>query len=139
MIIPTFTSTSAYLSDLNTSFSVAPTMSITGYEWCPLNIVLTLTKGGLPNADGFVTWTDRVNASVTSLATSVILFNTSTYVIPYLGVYDVSLRFTWSTATPVVRTFTFTVNDPCPPAITPPASIPNYTAMIGTIDYTQTL
>jgi len=31
------------------------------------------------------------------------------------------------------------VLDPCPTAITPPASIPNYTAMIGTADYTQTL
>ena len=137
MTIPTFPSPVQFLSDPDTGLSVVPTMSITGYEWCLVNIILTLTKDSLPNSDGFVTWADQINASITSLASTVIYFNTAAYNLPYLGVYTVSLEYTWSTATPVVKTFTFTVTDPCLTAITPPTSIAPYTANIGDPDYQQ--
>ena len=111
--------------DPNTSFLVGPTNP--GYEWCLVSITLTLKKGGVPNSDGFVTWVDVVNAPISALTATEILFNTVSYNPVYIGEYAVSLEYAYSTATIVVRTFTYTVVDPCILGVVPPASIPSYT------------
>jgi hypothetical protein len=108
--------------------------------FCKVSIVLTLTKNAAPNSDGFVTWTDQSNVALSTLTTTNILFNTATYVAAYIGVYDVTLTYTWPPGPQTLaRTFTFTVIDPCIPTIVPPASIPNYTAYIGDPNFTQNI
>ena len=117
-------------------------MTSPGYEWCQVNIILTLTKDSLPNSDGFVTWTDQLLAPVSTLTATEIVFNTVVYNVAYIGVYSVSLEYTWSTASTSTQAFTFTVNDPCSAAITPPdpSTIPNYGPVwIGDADFVQSL
>jgi len=102
--------------------------------------VLTLTKNAVANSDGFVTWTDKISAPLSSLSTANILFNTVSYVAAYIGVYNVGLTYTWQPGPQTLtRSFTFTVIDPCIPTIVPPASIPNYTAYIGDPNYVQNI
>ena len=139
MVIPTFPSTTATLVDPNTSHLVTPTISPANpnYMHCQVSITLTLTKGGLPNADGFVTWTDVVTLPLSSLATTNILFNTISYVPAYVGVYNIDLFYEWSGPSTSNQIFTFTVVDPCILNNVPPASIPSYSEFLGMPNYTQ--
>ena len=61
MTIPTFASQTALLLDANTTLLVTPTVSQPEFLSCGVSITLTLTKNGVPIADGFVTWTDVVS------------------------------------------------------------------------------
>jgi len=73
MTIPTYTSTTKTLLDSpNTSFLATPTLTPPNpnYMHCQVSITLTLTKGGVPNADGFVTWTNVVTQPLSSLTTT---------------------------------------------------------------------
>lgn len=58
LVVPTYTSTTANLVDPNTTWSVLPTVPLPAYEFCEVSITMTLAKAGIPNADGFVTFTN---------------------------------------------------------------------------------
>ena len=62
MTIPTFPSTVATLLDPNVSHLVTPTIvpANPNYDHCQVSITGTVTKLGLPDVTGFVTWTDIV-------------------------------------------------------------------------------
>ena len=100
VVIPTYPSPTALLVDPNTDFLVTPTIvpANPAYMFCIVSITLTLTKDGLPNADGFVTWTDVVNAPLSSLTATNILFNTIGYEPNYVGTYTIDLYYEWSVA-----------------------------------------
>lgn len=101
-----------------------------------------MTKDAVSNADGFVTWNDQLLAPVSTLTATEIVFNTVVYNAAYIGVYSVSLEYTWSIASTSTQAFTFTVNDPCPPAITAPdpLTIPSYGPVwIGNANFVQSL
>jgi hypothetical protein len=76
---------------------------------------------------------------LSTLDTKEIVFNTVTYEPAFVGVFSVTLTYTWSGPTTLTRTFLFTVIDPCILNNVPPASIPSYTAYIGDADYLQNL
>lgn len=96
MTLPTYINLVAALVDPNTSLLAPPTMTTPGYGWCIVSIAMTLTKNALPNADGFVTWTNVANAPLSSITTTKILFNTVNYVPAYVGVYTLDLLYSWS-------------------------------------------
>lgn len=96
MTIPTYANLIGFLVDPNTSLLVTPTMTTAGFDWCLVSIVGTVTKEGVPNADGFVTWTNVVTQPLSSLSTTKILFNPASYVPAYVGVYSIDLKYDWS-------------------------------------------
>lgn len=60
MVIQTIANQTKKLLDLpDTTLTVAPTMSTTGYVWCLMDITGTVTKGGSAISDGFVVWTNQ--------------------------------------------------------------------------------
>jgi hypothetical protein len=95
-------------------------------------------NSGTPTPGSF-TWADQVNTPISSMAATSIVFHTASYMPAFMGVYSVNLQYTWSGPTVVIRTFTFTVTDPCASAVTPPASIPAYSAYLGDPNYTQAI
>ena len=86
--------------DPNTSFLVTPTIvpANPNYMFCQVSITMTLTKGGLANSDGFVTFTNDVALPLSSITTNEIMFNTVGYEPNYVGVYSVDLFYQWSVA-----------------------------------------
>lgn len=47
-----------------------------------------------------------------------------------------TLNYSWSGPSTASRSFTFTVTDPCPAAVVPPATPASYTAVVGDPDHT---
>lgn len=86
-----------------------------------------------------MTFTDVVDVAISSVLTKTIVFNTAIYDAARLGVFDITLSYTLNGPTYVSRVFTFTVNDPCVSAITPPAAPASYSAMVGDPNYTQNI
>jgi len=137
LVVPTFASTTANLVDPNTTWSVLPTVPSPAYEFCEVSITMTLTKAGIPNADGFVSFTNVVVQHLYDIPGKSITFNTVGYNPDYVGVYAVDLKYDWSGPSTITKSFTFTVVDPCILNNIPPSTLPNYTAYIGDPDFLQ--
>lgn len=55
----------------------------------------------------------------------------------YVGVYNVNLIYMWSGPSTSIKTFSFTVVDPCILNNVPPVTLPDYTAYIGDPNFLQ--
>jgi len=86
-----------------------------------------------------VTFTNVVDVAISTVLSKTIVFNHSAYDATKIGVYSVSLQYTTNATIITTRSFTFTILDPCIAAVVPPASIPNFSAFIGDVDYTENM
>jgi hypothetical protein len=123
---PTFAPMVGSLLDPNQSLDVLPTISSTNYMYCLVSIQMTVSKNAAPISDGFVSFTDVLTTQLSLLAGPTIVFNLNAYIANYIGVYSVSLLYSWSGPSSATQTFTFTVLDPCIVQVVPP-SIPSQT------------
>ena len=134
MVIPTYVAMTGTLLDPNYTAGVSPTISSPNYLFCQVSIQMVVTKNAVTNTDGFVFFTDITDQQLADITTEVVVFNTDAFVYPYIGIYTISLTFTWSGPLTSTQEFTFTVIDPCIVAVVPPASIPSSSWWIGDPD-----
>jgi hypothetical protein len=137
MVIPTYVNMVGTLLDPNYTALVTPTISSPNYLFCTVTIQMAVTKAALPNNDGFAAFTEIIAQQLAVIGGTFVTFNTEFYMEPFIGVYSISLTFTWSGPSTSTQLFTFTVIDPCIAAVIPPASIPNSAWWIGDLDQSQ--
>ena len=89
---------------------------------------MKVTKSTTPDtSSSMILFTDKVNAPFTSLASAVLTIATGAYTPLNVGMYAVTLVYSWNGPSATTVVFTVTIVDPCIAATVPPASIANLT------------
>lgn len=110
---PVFAAMSGILLDPNQSTNVSPTIISSNYLYCLVSIQMTVTKNAVVDTSPFVQFTDIASQQLAVIGGEKIVFNLDQYIYSYVGIYTVSLLYTWSGPSTATQVFTFEVIDPC--------------------------
>ena len=109
-----------FFVDVNVSFD-------TTYPTCLYDVLLTVTKDLLPDTiANVINFTPKVGASLADVGNFKVNLLPLVYDASYQGVYTLNVSYSWYLPWLIVtRTFTWTLNDPCPIAVSTPSSFAN--------------
>jgi hypothetical protein len=123
---PTFLSMSGILLDPKYTTLVTPTISSPNYMFCTVTIAMTVTKNAAVDSSPFAEFVTITNQQLAVIGSNKITFHTDAYIYSYVGIYTVSLAYSWSGPSTSTQVFTFEVIDPCIIEVAPPV-IPDAT------------
>lgn len=129
----TIASLTNWLSDPNFTVDVNPTVDPAHPE-CLFNISMSVTKNPTlyDTAADVLTFQGQVGATLADLPNFIVSHWPELLIPERRGVYTISIKYTWFTY--VTRNYDWTLNDPCPEAITTPLGFANQVLQLNKLD-----
>ena len=98
--------------------------------------VSTQKDGVSDTSKNYVKFNDLSNVAATN---AIITFKNFIYDPTLVGVYTVTIYYSWNQSPVLITTTTVTLIDPCLVAVVPPSSLPSFSYYNGDPDTTKTL